>query len=81
MTLAAIAALLASDAPVPPPFAFDAVHQLLLTTIGILGGVASFLFYRLEVNRNQLYLDAKADAAVDREIAASLKSLVERSKP
>lgn len=57
------------------------LEKLLIVVVAALATIIGILFAKLEASREKLYLDARADAAVDREVAASLKTLIERSKP
>ena len=73
--------VLADAVPPVAPLTLDALHQMLLGVIGVLSSIIAFLFYRLEASRLKLYEDARNDAAIDKQIAASLQALADRKEP
>lgn len=73
--------VLSEVAPPVAPLTLDALHQMLLGVIGVLSSIIAFLFYRLEASRLKLYEDARNDAAIDKQIAASLQALADKKEP
>ena len=56
------------------------LEKLLLFALAGALSVIYYLFSKLEANRERLYSDAKADAAVDKDVAAALKTILERTE-
>lgn len=78
-----VGGLLAADAIPGVPIdttGWTALEKVLM--VGLVGSlsVVGFLFSRLEASRKMLYDDARADAKVDQDIAAALKTLLERTE-
>lgn len=78
----ALLVLLAADIPGLPVSTegMTTLEKLLLVALVGSLSVIYYLFSKLDALRERAYADIKADAAVDRDLAAAVKTLLERTE-